>query len=447
MTIRVRLALAYGSAIVITTTLVGAIVWWQLGAALRSSLDQTLQTRAAAALTGVENNGRGGLQEGDASSPPGVFVVVLDGRGSVIDATPGVPAGFVAPPVGPPIADVNVGPARFATFSVAGDGGIRAIAGSSVAGITETVQDVGRSLMVGGGLAAVVSLAGGWWLAGRALRPVALLTAEASQISAADLDRRLAAPSRHDEIGSLAATLNAMLARVSDAVRKQATFVAAASHDLRTPIAALQAELELAEDDATTEAELRTAIRAARADAARLGELAAGLLDLAAAEINGRALARSAVRTDLLVESVVRRLEPVARAHRASVVASAPGRLVRVDRVRLEQALANLLGNAIKYGPAGGSVEVTARVDNVPDGRSTRAPTHLTIDVLDRGPGVPPELADRLFEPFHRGPNAVGPGSGLGLAVAAAALHAHHGTLAFEPRAGGGTRFWMRLPV
>ncbi|HEV7809968.1 MAG TPA: hypothetical protein VGO64_05160, partial [Candidatus Limnocylindrales bacterium] len=88
MTIRVRLALAYGSAIVITTTLVGAIVWWQLGAALRSSLDQTLQTRAAAALTGVENNGRGGLQEGDASSPPGVFVVVLDGRGSVIDATP-----------------------------------------------------------------------------------------------------------------------------------------------------------------------------------------------------------------------------------------------------------------------------------------------------------------------------------------------------------------------
>jgi signal transduction histidine kinase len=121
--------------------------------------------------------------------------------------------------------------------------------------------------------------------------------------------------------------------------------------------------------------------------------------------------------------------------------------IARVDRVRLEQALKNLIVNAISYGPRGAEVEVVAHLESSDEGEAPTAGSILSIDVLDRGPGVSSELGTDLFEPFRRGPDAVGTGSGLGLATAAAAIRAHHGTLGFEPRIGGGTRFWVRLPA
>ena len=123
MTIRVRLALIYVGAIVITIGLVGVLVWWQLGTALRSSLDQTLETRAAAAVTGLENDGQSGLQEGDAAGPPGVFVAIVDGQGRITDATADVPPGFAAPTAGLTTADVVVGTSTYATHTVTGEGG------------------------------------------------------------------------------------------------------------------------------------------------------------------------------------------------------------------------------------------------------------------------------------------------------------------------------------
>jgi two-component system OmpR family sensor kinase len=446
VTIRVRLALIYVGGIVITIGLVGVLVWWQLGSALRSSLDQTLDARASAALNALENDGQSGLQEGDATGSV-VFVAMFDAQGRTIDAAEDVPPGLAPPPAGVVTADVVVGTTTYATYTVIGDGGLRVLAGSSLAAINATLDRLARSLVVVAGIAALASLAGGWWLAGRALRPVTLITAEASQISAADIERRLPVPPQNDELRALATTLNGMLDRVADALRRQRTFVAAASHDLRTPIAALQAELELAEDGQTTDLELRSAVRAAHADAVRLGELATGLLDLATADADGRALVRSPVRTDLLVQSVARRVEPLARERGVCITRTAPGRLIRVDRVRLEQALTNLIVNAITYGPARGEIEVVAQFDPVQEPEANETGTLLSIEVLDRGPGMPAEFASGLFEPFHRGPNALGPGTGLGLATAAAAIRAHNGSIGFEPRSGGGTRFWIRLPV
>lgn len=450
MTIRVRLALVYVGAIVITVGLVGALVWWQLGSALRSSLDQTLLARASAVMTGLENNGQAGLQDGD-GTPADVFVVIFDAQGRTMDATAGVPPGLAAPPpAGLANAEVSVGTTAYAIHVATADGGVRVVAGSSLASIQGTLDRLTGSLVLVGAIAAFASLVGGWWLAGRALRPVAMITAEASQIGATDIERRLPVPPRRDELQALATTLNGMLDRVAEGLRRQRTFVATASHDLRTPIAALQAELELADETRTTAPELRAAVRSAHADAVRLGELATALLDLAAADSDGRALVRSPVRTDLLLASVARRVEPLAREHRSRLKRIAPERLVHVDRVRLEQALTNLIVNAIAYSPPGADVEVVATIDPTdqpgqprPDGPGLT----LAIDVLDRGPGVPPEFAGRLFEPFQRGPNAVGPGNGLGLATAAAAIRAHHGTLGFEPRSDGGTRFWVRLPA
>lgn len=447
MTIRLRLALIYVGAIALTMGLVSVLVWWQLGAALRSALDQTLVTRAAGVAAAIENEGSAGLQEGDAGAAPGIFVVVVDRSGVVLDATADVPAGFASPPPDARAADVAMGPTTYATRSVVGEGGTRVLAGSSLAPIEATLDRLARSLAFVASIAAVASLAGGWWLAGRALRPVALITAEASQISAADIERRLPVPARADEMRALATTLNGMLDRVGEALRRQRAFVAAASHDLRTPIATLRAELELAQDPGTTESELRAAIRSAHADAVRLGELTTGLLDLAAADADGRALVRRPIRADQLITAVVRRLEPVVRQREARVTVSAPARVVRVDRVRLEQALTNLVVNAVAYGPTRGEVQIVAGIDTRPSSASSGAGSVMTIEVLDQGPGIPPDFMDRLFVPFQRGPNATGLGTGLGLATAAAAIDAHHGTIGADARPGGGTCFWLTVPV
>ena len=447
MTVRTRLTLFYGAAIVVTIGLSGAILWWQLGSALRGALDQVLETRATAVLTSFENQGQSGLQEGDTASSAGIFVAIFDPQGRRVDVSAGVPANLVAPAPGAADGNLTIGPSTYAIRVAVGEGGTRVVAGSSLAAIDGTQDRMARSLALVGAAAAFVSLAGGWWLAGRALRPVALITEEAAQIGAADLERRLPVPRQRDELQALASTLNGMLDRVAEALRRQRLFVAAASHDLRTPIAALQAELELAEDERTTTEELRLAVRAAHADVVRLGELATALLDLATVDGDGRALVRSPVRTDLLIESVVRRVAPLARERDTHLLQTAPGRLVRVDRMRLERALTNLVVNAVRYGPPASVVEIVAHVETVDEPGAGGTGTFLSIDVLDRGPGVPDDLAGRLFQPFLRGPNASEPGTGLGLATAAAAIRAHHGSLGVERREGGGSRFWLRVPA
>ncbi len=447
MTVRLRLAAAYGVAMIGTLALMGAITWLQVGSALRSSLDQTLQTRASAVVTATENTGQAGLQEGGAGEPAGVFVVLVDGAGRTIDATSNVPPGFSAPAPDAAAATVSVGLSRYATYTVAGEGGVRAVAGSDLAGIASTLDGLARTLLFAGGLASIVSLAGGWWLAGGALRPVAAITAEADQIGAADIDRRLPVPRQRDELRSLATTLNSMLDRVAEAMRRQHAFVTAASHDLRTPLAALRAELELADTPDASEDDLREAIRRAHADAVRLGDLATGLLGLAEARADGRSLVRGPVSVAELVDSAVRRVEPVARERQVSITTAAPEGIVRVDRVRIEQALANVILNAVVHGPAQSEVAVVASLERGGPGATGRDRAWLALEVLDRGPGIAADPERRLFEPFQRGRGARASGSGLGLATAAAALDAHHGEIGFEPRDGGGTRFWMRLPA
>ncbi|MCY7419641.1 MAG: ATP-binding protein [Chloroflexi bacterium] len=115
---------------------------------------------------------------------------------------------------------------------------------------------------------------------------------------------------------------------------------------------------------------------------------------------------------------------------------------IRVDRVRLEQALRNVLINAISYSPPYGVVDVIGRFDAARPGSTAT----VTIEVLDRGPGIPAEEVDLVFEPFVRGSGARGPGTGLGLSAARAAIEAHRGVLTVAPRADGGACFSMRVP-
>ena len=457
MTIRTRLTLSYAGAITLTLALAGVAVWWQLGAMLRASLDQTLQTHASDVATSLENGGQVGLQESNATAS-GVFTVIMDRGGHLVDATADAPAGLSMPVAGA-AREVRLAGVAYLLRAVPAPGGGVVVAGSSLAPIDHAQASLAVVLLVVGAGAGVLSVLGGWWLAGRALRPVAALTLEAAAIGTADLDRRLPEPPADDELGRLARTLNGMLQRLEHGVRAQRAFVASASHDLRSPLAALRTELELADHPGADATELRAALRAAHADAVRLGDFATALLELSTAEADGRALVRRPVRVDALIDAAVARTAAIAAQCQVAVVKRACEREVEVDRVRLEQSISNLLTNAILYSPAGSQVDLRAEVEDGPAaatlpraaGASPRgeaggpAGPVLVVTVLDRGPGLPETVRDHLFEPFRRGPNAIGPGFGLGLATAAAGVRAHHGTIGAEPRDGGGTRFWLRV--
>lgn len=437
MTIRTRLAVTYGAVVAVTIAVVGLVVWWQFGVALRGALEQRLETRLAAVRSSVENQGQPGLQE--SGGDPGLFVAVIAADGSVLDASPAAPSPLPSATTTGSTSEVSRNGRRYLVRAEQAQGGVSVVAGADLAPTERSQQSLAGLLATAGVLAGLLSAAGGWWLAGRALGRVADITAEAAAIGASDLDRRLPQPSRADELGVLARTLNGMLDRIGDAMKRQRSFLAAASHDLRTPLTALQTELELADRPDSGPDELRAAVRAARDDAARLGELAGDLLQLATVSSDGRLLLRTDVDLADLAETVVRRVAPVADRAGVAIRRTVDRRVVHIDRIRVEQALANLLLNAVTYSPLGGVAEVVGAPNPIGTGG-------FCLEVLDRGPGVPAEEEQAIFEPFQRGARARGSGAGLGLATARAAVEAHGGSLTIEDRPGGGAAFRMLFP-
>ncbi len=435
MSIRLRLALMYAIGVAVTLAVVVAIVYWLMGGALRGSLETTLRTRVDGVLTSLENQGQAGLQE-TGREAPGVFVALYSSTGLLGDATSNTPPGIL-----PHSGTQSIGGHDYLVLTQAAQDGTVVLAGSDLRPVADAQASLAGILVGVGLMAGVASFFGGWLLAGRALRPIGQLVDDASTIGPGDLDRRLVAPRRMDEIGRLTLTLNAMLDRIAGAVGKQRLFVAMASHELRAPLAALRAELDDVDRDDASVGEYRDALREAQVDALRLSGLATSLLELAAAPEDARAVARSAVDLPELTDTVSRGLAPLARQRGVSIALQVPPATVWVDRTRLEHALGNLIGNAITHGGGGGEVEVRCRVE----GR--KADQTLTVEVLDRGPGLGPGPTDHLFEPFQRGARADGVGSGLGLATVAATVEAHRGRFGAENRDGGGARFWFTVPA
>lgn len=436
MTIRMRLALTYGAAVLVTVAVLGLVVWGQFAIALRTALEQRMDTRAAAVASSIENQGQVGLQ--DSGGDGGLFVVLLALDGAILDSSANAPPPSSLQLSAVPTQEVVAAGRRYLVRSQQTPDGLSIIVGGDLAPILQSQGTLAGLLVAAAAVAAVASAAGGWWLAGRALKPVASITAEAAAIGPDDLDRRLPEPARTDELGVLARTLNGMLERIGESVRRQQSFIAAASHDLRTPLAALLTELELADRPDASVDELRAAIRGARDDGRRLGDLAADLLALAEVSSTGRKLAITEVGLDDVVSAVLRHVAPIADRANVHLSRTYLGRVARFDRTRVEQALTNLIVNAVTYSPPGADVEVRSAVE-AGGGR-------IVIDVLDRGTGVPGEDREAIFEPFRRGTASRGEGAGLGLATARAAAEAHGGTVTAADRPGGGSVFSLRIP-
>jgi len=289
-------------------------------------------------------------------------------------------------------------------------------------------------------LGVVLSAVGGWLLARRALRPVDRMSQGALRISAEDLSRRLERRGTQDEIDRLADTLNAMLARLQAAFAEMQRFTADAAHELRTPLTALRGGIEVALRAERSPDEYRRVLASSIEEVDQLIRLAEDLLLLSRSTV-GLSAARQPVDLEPLCLEALELGVRLAKGKgvNVSMGATAPV-VVQGDSGALRRALLNLVDNAVKYTPAGGSVVISLE----------RAGQSVALVVEDSGIGIDPADARRIFEPFVRldaGRSRDTGGSGLGLAIARSIVLAHGGTLEVQSRPDGGSRFTIALPV
>lgn len=283
----------------------------------------------------------------------------------------------------------------------------------------------------------------GWLLAAHALRPVALLTETAGAIArSGEFSQRVpadAAATPGDELGRLAATFNKMLGSLEEAYLVQQRFVSDASHELRAPLTAIQANLELLRDRADMPAEDRErATREAAAEAGRLARLVADLLSLARADA-GMPLRRESVELDRMLMDVVGEARSLTHGQRLEIGALDPC-AIEGDPDRLKQLLLILVDNGIKYTPPGGRVRLSLR----------RQDGEAVFLVEDTGVGISPEELSRVFERFYRADTARSRdpgGTGLGLPIARWIAGQHGGTVRLESNQGLGTTATVTLPL
>jgi two-component system OmpR family sensor kinase len=227
-----------------------------------------------------------------------------------------------------------------------------------------------------------------------------------------------------------------MLDRLDAAFARERAFVADASHELRTPLAILRTELELALRGDREREDLEAAIQSAAEETDRLSALAEDLLVIARADQGQLPIRRQSLYADDLLETLARRFAARTTAEQRRLLADpAPGVQFDGDPVRLEQALANMIENALRYGR--GPIRLSAEPS---DGT-------VALHVRDEGPGFPPEFLPSAFERFSRADEARSRGgTGLGLAITAAIATAHGGRAGAANAAGGGADVWLELP-
>jgi heavy metal sensor kinase len=285
-----------------------------------------------------------------------------------------------------------------------------------------------------------LAAAGGALIARAALRPVDEMTAAARRITAEDLHQRVARRGSPDELDRLAETLNGMLARLEEAFGELRRFAADAAHELRTPLTVLKGGMEVALRAARSPEEYRQVIASSLEEVDRLIRLAEDLLLLSRSGA-GPEVPRRPVDLEPLVLETLDMATRLAEGTGVHVQAGeATPAIARADPAALGRALRNLVDNAIKYTPAGGTVELSLR----------RAGGQAIIAVRDTGVGITAADAERVFEPFVRLDAARARetgGAGLGLAIARSIVLAHGGAIGVESEPGAGSRFTIRLPL
>ena len=301
----------------------------------------------------------------------------------------------------------------------------------------DQLRELALMLALGLPMAIAVAGLGGYFLARRALAPIERITDHARTITAERLGDRVPVDHPEDEMGRLAAVINETLGRLEESFEQMRRFTADVSHELRTPLTAIRSVGEVGLRGHRDDATYRSIIGSMLEEADRLATLVDRLLTLSRAEMRQARISGEPVELVELAENVASHL---------SVLAEEKGQVITIepdgapaafaDRVGVRQALINLVDNAIKFTPAGGSVLI----------RLSETETRAIIDVVDSGPGIPESARGRIFDRFYRGDGTEAGGTGLGLSIARHAVEANGGTLSLEQAGSGGCSFRMALP-
>jgi two-component system OmpR family sensor kinase len=311
--------------------------------------------------------------------------------------------------------------------------------GTSLAAMDAALRRFLQLLLWGVPAGLFLAVIAGRWMAGIALAPLSRLALAARAIDTTNLRRRLPVRGTRDELDAVAHAFNETLDRVEHGVDEMRQFSTAIAHELRTPIAALRGEIELASMRVDAGDDYRRAAGSQLEELDKLKRLINQLLTLARAESGQIPLARASVALGPLVESVVEQLETVAHAQRltlTSVIAAAPS--VRGDAEWLGRLLLNLLDNAFKFTPAGGRVTVTL----------SEEAGYARLEVRDTGIGMPPDVVPHVFERFYRADPARSStevGVGLGLSLVKWIVDRHNGSVTAAGEPGRGSVFIVRI--
>jgi len=449
---RVRVTLAFVVVMAVLLGALGIFLYWQLGATLNATIDSGLRSRAGdvsaliqQADSGLAQAGRSPLTEQGEG-----FAQILDPRGAVVDASPPLRhqallshAELARAARGTLVVEHATSPiepdrVRLLATPVQAQGRrLVAVVGASLESKEEAQRNLRRLLLIGGPVALLLASLAGYGAAAGALRPVELMRRRAQEIHAGRPGRRLPVPPSRDEVGRLGETLNDMLDRLEDAFMRERRFVSDASHELRTPLAILRAELELALRDADDVEGFRAAVGSAVEETDRLVQLAEDLLVLARSDQGRLPVRREDVPASHLLDAVSRRYGSRADQHGVLLTAvAADGLVLDADRLRLEQALGNLVDNALRHGATAVTVDAMPGEDG-----------GVELHVRDDGHGFPEGFEGRAFERFSRADlGRTGGGAGLGLAIVQAIARAHGGRAHARNRAGGGADVWIALP-
>lgn len=435
--LRARLTVASTAVIAVGVAAAATILVWRLQTSLLANLDSTVvqQAQNVAATVHTGRTSVALTESGDTS-----LAQVVSADGSVLAASAnieGEPPLFDIRPTSttPAVRDSTVtqlgtdGRYRVATMLTTAPGGAAVYVARSTAEITTSVDNLMFALVVGAPLTVLALAVLGWWLVGRALRPVEIMRRQAGAIPGTDGRTRLALPPTRDELARLAATFNALLDRIDDARHRQRQFVADAAHELRSPIASLRAQLDIEAGHPALPAD-RLALAG---DAERLSHLVDDLLVLARLDA-APVLRRDQVDLDDLVLAEVRRVRSRAACEIDAGGVSA-GRVLG-DAGALDRVVRNVLDNAARHATARVTVAVRTERNGV------------TLTVADDGPGIAPGDRLRVFDRFVRldadRTRAVG-GTGLGLAIVRDVVTAQHGTVHIEDNEPG-VRVVITLP-
>jgi heavy metal sensor kinase len=440
-----QLTAAFGLAMAIVLAAGGFLLYNHLATSLDRTIAQSLRARTAD-VSALVQQADTGLRDSQLSAGSGNgFAQVLDAHGRVFDQTPalGRPlltrAQFAQARRGPILigrADRFSESVRLLASPVAAQGRrLVVVVGMPLETRDGALATLRTELLVGGPTALLIASLIGYLIAAAALRPVERMRRRAAVISANRLSEHLPVASSHDEVARLGETLNEMLGRLETSVERERSFVADASHELRTPLAHLRAEVELALESPRKKDELETALRSVANESDRLSQLAEDLLLLARLDKGIVPIRRDDVELDELLEGVALRFQRRASETGRTIEIDDGGGRARIDRLRIEQALGNLIENALRHGA--GTIRVSASRDG----------DWLELHVSDEGAGFPADFVPDAFERFSRANQSRGSGgTGLGLAIVAAVALAHGGTATAANGPSGGADVSIRVP-